>query len=97
MRIDSTLMHHPVFVASKKRLKSIFLYLLILPFINQMELGDELNLASSRPLLLPAAEAVSLLHIGNPEPLPSPRHGQPLTGNWVFIRLPARERCSVFI
>lgn len=24
-------------------------------------------------------------------------HGQPLTGNWVFIRLPVREKCSVFI
>lgn len=43
-----------VFVTSKKRLKSIFLYLLILPFINQIELGDELNQASSRPLLVPA-------------------------------------------
>lgn len=43
-----------LFVASKKGLKSIFLYILILPFINQMELGDKLNRASSCPPLVPA-------------------------------------------
>lgn len=97
MRIDSTLMHHPMcLLLQKKMLESIFLYLLILPFINQMEPGDELNHASSPPPHL-------FLHwdcfhpLWQSGPLADACHGQPLTGNWVFIRLPVRERCSVFI
>lgn len=30
-------------------------------------------------------------------PLAAACHSQPLSGNWVFIRLPVRERCSVVI
>lgn len=68
---------------------------LISPFINQMEQVDDLN-PGPHHLFLCWGDHHNTLYPTS-RPLVATRQRHLLTSNWVFIRLPARERCSEFI
>lgn len=87
-----------MFVASREEGQMNLPSALIFSFINQREQGDQLNHESSSPLLVSWVRRPSqcIPHCQT-RPLPSTCRRHLLSCNWVFIILPVRGRCCVFI
>lgn len=97
MRIDSTLMHHPLYLLLQRRgsNQSSCTSLSFHSLIKSSWVTSWIRRPVAR-CLFPRWGHLRPPHWQSGT-LAAPCHGQPLTGNWVFIKLPVRERCSVFI